>query len=113
MAKTMQIKYDGKDYTLEYTRDSLRQMTYRDGFDIKGINKNPIAVFDLFKGAFIARHSDVDEDTIEKIFGSLNNKSDLVEKLATMYIDPISSLTDKLDDSEGGNEGNATWGVNW
>lgn len=111
MAKTMTITYDGKKYTLEFTRNSLRHMTYVDGFDIRSLNKSPIAVFDLFKGAFLAHHSDLDEEEVEKIFGSIGNKSGLLEKLADMYIEPVVSLTDSITNEE--NEGNATWGVNW
>ena len=110
MAKTMQITHDGKQYTLEYTRDSLRQMAYRYGFDFNALGKSPVVVFDLFKGAFIAHHSDLDDDQIEEIFKCLKNKTELVENLATMYLDPVASLFDHFED---GQEGNATWGVNW
>ena len=57
MAKTMQIKYAGKEYVLEFTRASVRKM-FRDGFDIENVTKDPFVVFDLFKYAFLA-HSPV------------------------------------------------------
>lgn len=109
MAKTMQIKYAGKEYTLEFTRASVRKM-FRDGFDIENVTKDPFVVFDLFKYAFLAHAPNASEDEIAAIYSKVKNKQSLLEKLAYMYRDPIETL---LDEPEDGDEGNVEWGVNF
>lgn len=109
MAKKLNFEYKGKEYTLEYTRESVKQMQ-REGFVSQDIiNKPMIALPMLFAGAFKAHHRyDVKQKDIDEIFAQFKNKEALVEKLAEMYSEPMETM---LDDPT---EGNAiAWEANF
>ena len=103
MAKKISFEYKGKEYTLEYTRESVKQMQ-REGFAASDlVNKPMIVLPQLFAGAFKAHHRfDVKQKDIEEIFAQFKNKQALVEKLAEMYHEPLETLMDDPED-----EGNA------
>ena len=109
MAKQLNFEYGGKEYTLEYTRESVKQME-REGFvagDI--VNKPMLTLPKLFAGAFKAHHKyDTKQKQIDEIFELFKNKQALVEKLAEMYAEPMETLMDDVD------EGNAiAWDANF
>lgn len=109
MNKRLTIEYKDKKYTLEFTRDSIRQME-ADGFDINGAqdNKMPVStIMGLWEGAFICHHPDVSKETKEELFDSLGDKEKLLEALTTMYSVPIESLTKEPKTK------NAKWTGNW
>lgn len=107
MAKQLTFSYNGKDYTLEYTRASVRQME-ADGFIAEDIERKPMTVLPaLFRGAFIAHHRFEKPKVIDEIYGQMANKAELIERLAEMYNEPISSLLDEPT------EGNVEWSQNW
>lgn len=109
MAKTINIKFEGVAYTLEYTRKSIEIME-RKGFNICDLEKKPITVLpELFSGAFLAHHKFTKPEVIDKIFCSLGNKDTLISKLAEMYNEPIIAMMDEPEDSEG----NVNWETNW
>ena len=101
MAKKLEFNYQGKDYTLEYTRDSVKQME-REGFVANDIVSKPMLTLPkLFAGAFKAHHKyDVKQKQIEEMFDLFKNKDALIEKLAEMYHEPFEAL---MDDSDSGN----------
>lgn len=106
-AKQIKFTIDGTDYTLEYTRNTVKQME-QNGFRVDDIGTKPMTMLPaLFAGAFLAHHRFVKQDRIDYIFSQLSEKDKLLEKLAEMYNEPISAM---LDESEG-NEGNAKWTV--
>lgn len=106
MAKQISFEYDGKQYTLEFTRKSIEMME-RQGFNINDIADKPMTTLPaLFAGAFIARHRFVKREIIDEIYSKLTNKQELLQKLAEMYNEPLEALMEDPDD----NEGNA---VNW
>lgn len=102
MAKQLTFEYKGKTYTLEYTRESVKQME-REGFVASNIVSKPMTTLpQLFAGAFKANHKyDVKQKQIEEMFGLFKNKNALVEKLAEMYADPMETLMD--DEVDAGN----------
>ena len=109
MAKKLEFNYQGKDYTLEYTRESVKQME-REGFVANEIVTKPMLTLPkLFSGAFKAHHKyDVKQKQIDEMFDLFKNKEALIEKLAEMYHEPFEAL---MDDS---NEGNAiAWEANF
>ena len=56
MAKQLTFTYNGKDYVLEYTRNTVRQME-NNGFVTNDIDIKPMTVLPaLFAGAFLAHH---------------------------------------------------------
>lgn len=106
--KQITFDYQGKEYTLEYTRNSVRTMERR-GFVADDITTKPMSVVpDLFAGAFLANHPQVKRDKIDKIYESLNGKNKLISALIEMYNDTIETLLDSGED-----EGNANWTPNW
>jgi len=106
MAKQISFEYDGKQYTLEFTRKSIEIME-RQGFNINDIADKPMTTLPaLFAGAFIAHHRFVKRDIIDEIYSKLTNKQELLQKLAEMYNEPLEALMEDPDD----NEGNA---LNW
>lgn len=107
MAKQLTFTFNGKDYTLEFTRNSVRQME-KDGFIASEIDSKPMTVLPaLFAGAFLAHHRFEKKAVIDEIYSKLKDKQLLIERLAEMYNEPISSL---LDEPE---EGNLDWTPNW
>ena len=111
MAKTICFNYDGKDYTLEYTRASVRAMENR-GFKPNDLIEKPMNTLpELFAGAFLANHRFTKREVIDDIYAAMGNKEELVNKLAEMYNDPISALMAEPDND--GGEKNVKWDANW
>ena len=111
MAKILSFEFENKEYTLEYTRESVKQME-REGFKSDDIvNKPMLTLPKLFAGAFKAHHKfDVKQKDIDKMFELFKNKQALIEKLAEMYAEPFETLMD--DDNI--DEGNAiAWEANF
>jgi hypothetical protein len=109
MAKQIIFSYEGKDYTLEYTRRTIKQME-DEGFVAKDIDDRPMTLLPaLFAGAFKAHHRFVKQDVIDKIYAAMPNKEELIGKLAEMYNEPIMSLMDEPDEAAG----NVDWVASW
>lgn len=109
MAKTITIKYEGTEYTLEFTRRSIEAME-RQGFVIGDIKTKPMTTLPtLFAGAFLAHHRFIKRDVVDAIFEKLSDKEKFLEKLAEMYVEPLEALMDEPEESEG----NLTWGASW
>jgi hypothetical protein len=110
MAKQLNFEYKGKEYTLEFTRESVKQME-REGFVAEQIVTKPMLTLPkLFAGAFKAHHKYEKQKIIDEMFENFTNKTALIEKLAEMYADPMETLMD----DEAINEGNAiAWDANF
>ena len=111
MAKTLNFEYKGKEYTLEYTRETVKQME-REGFVTEDIMNKPMLTLPrLFSGAFKAHHKfETKQKMIDEMFELFTNKNALLEKLAEMYHDPFVTLMD--DDNI--DKGNAiAWEANF
>lgn len=94
MAKHIMLEHEGEVYTLEFTRKSIETMERR-GFKIQDVTERPMTVLpDLFSGAFIANHTGVKRKIIDDIFERIDNKQDLIGKLAEMYNEPLLTLID-------------------
>lgn len=106
MSKQICFEYEGKDYTLEYTRNTVRQME-RSGFVADDISSKPMTVLpDLFAGAFLANHAQLKRTKIDKIYSEMGNKKNLIAALTEMYNDTIETLLDEP-------EKNVSWTPNW
>ena len=109
MAKKIFFVYDGKEYTLEYTRKSIEIME-RQGFNVNDIIEKPMTTLPaLFAGAFLANHKWVKKDVIDEIYSRMENKQDLLQKLTEMYNEPIEALFEEPKESEG----NVSWEASW
>ena len=92
------FEHKGTNYTLEYTRDAIKQME-RSGFSLENAASQPItSLLVLFKGAFIAHHPRTSQATIDEIWDNLGNKDGLFEALATLYNEPIEALMKEPED---------------
>ena len=84
----------------------------REGFVAGDILSKPMLTLPkLFAGAFKAHHKyDTKQKQIDEMFELFSNKQALVEKLAEMYAEPMTTLMD----NEGVDEGNAiAWEANF
>lgn len=111
MAKQITLKNnEGKVYTLEYTRQTVKMME-RQGFVPEKVSEQPMTYLPtLFAGAFMAHHRNIKPEEIEKIYSRLPNKHDLIGRLVEMYNDPIMTLLDEPDEDA---EGNMSWTAGW
>lgn len=109
MAKQLTFTYDGKDYTLEFTRRTVAEMEKK-GFIASDITDKPMTTLPaLFAGAFLAHHRFVKGDIINDIYSKLTKKEDLIGKLAEMYNEPILALVEEPEKAEGNLDWTATW----
>lgn len=94
----------GKKYTLEFTKNSVIQLE-RAGFKVDQLESSPVTMMTLLvRGAFKANHADLSNEKIDEIYESLENKGQLLAKLAEMYAEHAEKLV------SGGNVG---WESNW
>ena len=102
MGKQLKFEHKNKEYTLEYTRESVKQME-REGFVAGDIVTKPMLTLPkLFAGAFRAHHKyDTKQKQIDEMFELFKNKQALVEKLAEMYAEPMETLMDDESVAEG------------
>lgn len=108
-AKQLFLTHEGKRYTLEYNRNSIRQME-RQGFKINESDGMPMStVMSLFNGAFIMHHRNIDPKTLDDLYDTVPNKETFLAKLSEMYSEPMLALMSEPED----NEGNTTWEASW
>lgn len=110
MAKQIVFTYEDKEYTLEFTRRTVKQME-DEGFVAQDIDRKPMTLLPaLFAGAFKAHHRFVKQDVIDKIYAGMPHKDVLIGKLAEMYNDPIVTLMEEPDEKA---VKNVSWEANW
>ena len=103
--KQLKFTYNDKEYTLEFTRKSVEQME-KQGFIATEIENKPATYIPmLFAGAFLAHHRFEKKQVIDEIYANMTHKDDLIAKLAEMYNDPIMTLIEEPDETEG----NISW----
>ena len=96
----MAIVFDhkGTQYTLEFTRDSIKQME-RTGFSLDVAQTQPMtSLLTLFKGAFIAHHPRISQSNVDEIWEGLTDKDTLFEALVNLYNEPMEALMKKPED---------------
>lgn len=112
MATQIQIKDNGKVYTLEFNRSTASAIESQ-GFELGKLTTAPnIMIPLLFRGAFMKNHKGMKIREIEKIFERITEKTrddeSLVGVLADMYAETLTTLTENADEDEGNG---ATWEV--
>ncbi len=109
MSKQLKVNYQDRAYVLEYTRKSVEMME-KNGFVVSDIKDKPMTTLPaLFAGAFLANHRFVKQEVIDEIFSKMTKKSELIGKLAEMYNEPIMTLIDEPEDTEGNLDWTASW----
>lgn len=105
--KQITFEYEGKEYTLEYTKNTVRQMERR-GFVADDIATKPMTVIpDLFAGAFLSKHPQLKRDKVDKMYDAITGKQRLIRALTDMYNETVEGLLDEVD------EGNENWTPNF
>ena len=101
----IKLTYKDKTYSLKYTRESVKQMEST-GFNINELEKKPMTMIPaMFYGAFLALNRGVKRDLVDEIWKEIPNKNDMINALAEMYAETVTSL---IDDNT---EGNVVWEV--
>lgn len=94
------FEHKGTQYTLEFSRDSVKQME-RAGFNISDAADKPITSLDiLFRGAFICHHPRTSQAVIEEIWDSLSDKDGLFDALADLYNEPMEAMLKEPDEAK-------------
>lgn len=110
MAETKKIKpiilhfEDGRDYTLEFNRESVRFAEAR-GFDINDLGKFPMTKLpELFFYAFRMHHMNVSRAETDRIlFDDLGGLPDgMAERLGELYGAPFQALSGGNGDEKNG-----------
>lgn len=103
----IKITYEKNTYELEFNRKTVRMMEGQ-GFNIDALTEQPATMIPmLFYGAFSKNHTGIKRNLVDEIYNSLPNKSGLIQALAEMYADTVSSLIE----GNPSDEGNASWEV--
>lgn len=101
------MTYNKVEYTLEYSRQSVKTMESQ-GFVLDDITAKPMTMIPmLFSGAFIKNHRGMKRSLIDEIFDNIKDKTGLMSALMEMYAETLSSLTDDNVESEG----NVAWAI--
>lgn len=108
MSKTkIEFTRDGKDYTLEFTADSLKKMEKR-GFSFGKIEDRILgAMDDLFCGLFIENHDDVPHKERIEIFRELEESTDGGLDIEDAMTEMLNEALDELKQ----HKGNIAWRV--
>ena len=103
MSTKINISYKDKEYTLEYSREAVRQIEQL-GFVIGQVEDKPFTMIPiLFYGAFIKNHK-ISKKHTDEIMDHIPNFYDgegILPILVEMYAETISSLTNKKIEDEG------------
>lgn len=107
MNTKINLTYNGEKYTLEYNRMAIRLLE-QNGFELEEFLKKPMTNIQLaFTGAFYKNHKKLNQTTIDKIYDSCKDKTNLIVALQKMIQETYESL---LEDGKG-DEGNVEWEV--
>lgn len=102
MNNKITFTHEGKNYVLEFTKNSVKEMEMR-GFIASEVIEKPLTVLpSMFAGAFIANHRFTKRKVIDKIFSKIDDKAELINSLAEMYSLVIDEFVDELEKAQNG-----------
>lgn len=114
MSTKINISYDNRDYTLEFSRATAGQIEDQ-GFVLEQLTEKPVKMIPLlFYGAFLKHNRGIKRNLVDEIFDNLVGKSGndgengLIAILAEMYAETVQTLTEDKPADEGNA---ATWKV--
>lgn len=112
MSTKIELTYNKKTYTLEYSRQSVRTMEQQ-GFVLDKIGEMPMTMVPLLvHGAFAKNHKGVKRDLVDEIrdhIRDMDGEEGFLRQLLEMYADTVNTLMAGASDIDEGNE--ATWKV--
>ena len=115
MSSRITVSYQNKDYVLEYSRQSVRQME-QTGFVLEQVSEKPMTMIPLLVyGAFLKNNKGIKRALVDEIYDNIcdkvgdDEKEGFVQVLLEMYAETLNTLTDNKADGDEGNA--ATWTV--
>lgn len=98
MRKLTLRNINGKDYTLELTRDSVKWLE-ANGFSIEEFFKKPITYFDLlWMSLFIANHKEVNSNLALKLMETYEKNGKKASKVVNFAIEEYQNFMNALSD---------------
>ena len=113
MATKITVKYQKSEYTLEYSRNAVKQMEQQ-GFVLDQIGDKPMTMVPLLVyGAFMKHHKGIKRNLVDEIYEHITDKvgdgeNGFIQALLEMYAETVNTLTDNSSVDEGNA---ATWKV--
>lgn len=114
MSTKISVSYQDKEYTLEYSRQSVRQMEAQ-GFVASQVEDKPMTMIPLLvRGAFYKNHRGLPAEKIDEIYDNLANKmgegeeTGFIVELIKMYSETLNTL---MDDKKAQSGNSASWTV--
>lgn len=113
MSTRIEVNYKDKTYTLEYSRNTVRQMEQQ-GFVLDKLSEQPMNMIPmLVHGAFAKHHKGIKRNQIDDIYDHIVDKfgdggDGFVHALLEMYAETLNTLTDTVATDEGNT---AVWKV--
>ena len=114
MSTKINITYQNKDYTLEYSRTTAAQIEEQ-GFVLDQITEKPVKMIPLLVyGAFLKHNRGIKRNLVDEIYENLIDKAGdeetqgFIATLAEMYAETVQTLTDTKATDEGNK---AVWTV--
>lgn len=106
-ATKIEFEYKGKNYTLQYTADSLKKMEEQ-GVDFTALGKKILTAGEtLFIGSFIANHPETPRSFAKEIYQEIKGEAEggeaLDDVLFEMFNEAIAEITQR--------SGNLGWKV--
>ena len=100
MNKKIDFDYDGKHYTLEYSRASIKYME-ANGFVLEDFMAKPATMLDLaWRGAFYKNHSKESVQKIDEMLSNMDNRDDLHKYLGDMINETYRIILEGDEDSK-------------
>lgn len=97
----IKFQYEGQDYVLEFTADSIKQME-RNGFKFGKIDESILtAPEELFCGSFIANHRAVPRKRRLEIYKELAGEDESGSALSEVLGDMLSEAIEELNSHQG------------
>lgn len=94
------FQHKGTDYTLEFTRDSIKQME-RVGFSLDTAASQPVTALEtLFKYAFVAHHPRISQTVLKEIWDGMDDKNGLFEALIDLYNEPLEAMFEEPEEGK-------------
>ena len=113
MATKITIQYQKNEYTLEYSRNAVKQMEQQ-GFILDQIGDKPMTMVPLLVyGAFMKHNKGIKRNVMDEIYAHIADKvgdgeNGFIQTLLEMYAETVNTLTDNSSVDEGNA---ATWKV--
>lgn len=111
MAKQIKLTYKDQEYTLEYSRRTVKMME-ENGFRVDEFDAMPTTMIErLVEGAFLMHHRTLPQTTIDEIYyKGVYDKEGFIAALSEMFAEPMNAL---LADPDGDKPKNAGWTKSW